>query len=135
MSNKDVMRKMLKDVIETFSNNPSKTRSASRSGCQYFPGGQYFPDEGRRETSPGCAIGMYIPWKDEGKFKGCNSSSIGIILETSPVLLPTWMRGLDSQFLTDLQCLHDRTCHWSDEEGLTKDGKEWVAIIKVKYKL
>jgi hypothetical protein len=126
---KQIMQQMLQDVVDTFSPDPSNIRSVSDTNCIYFP------DKDQQGTSPGCAIGMYIPWSKEKYFKGfLNDETVDTLLEDFPELLPKWMRSLPAEFLSDLQFLHDNHIFWADK-GLSEKGIEHVIYVEKVWKL
>jgi hypothetical protein len=108
------IRNMLNEVVKHFSSNSFELRS-SNNGCFYNP-----PKD--KPNSIGCAIGMYLSKKTAKVLD--EHSNITNILNTPKLckLLPKWMQKMNSNFLHEIQNLHDNDIYWNNK-GLTELGK------------
>lgn len=89
----------------------------------------YSPITIGKENSEGCAIGRWIDPELAfriDKEKSDNNSGIHQIIDLYP--FPDWMKKLDTNFLRQLQGLHDTDSYWT-ETGLSKSGKHYVRYI------
>jgi len=121
---KKEMYDLLKTVVDHFSKNPEELRSTTGCYCKYFP-----PES--KPKSIGCAIGMFIPWEDEKKWKKLD----GLTVNADKVidLLPDSLKSFDKWFLRALQDVHDYDSNWNIK-GLSNSGKERVSQIKTRIK-
>lgn len=81
------------------------------------------------ETSPGCAIGRFIP--PDGKFNLHKICGIAHAIRFGS-RLPDWMMEMGIDFLAAVQSLHDYGDYWN-ESGLSNIGKEEVMDIIARY--
>jgi hypothetical protein len=98
----------------------SRNRATNwRNGCIYAA----------TETSPGCAIGRFIP--PDGKFDLQKVCGIEKAIRIGNQL-PDWMMEMGIDFLADVQSLHDVADCWNDS-GLSARGKEEVMDIIARF--
>jgi hypothetical protein len=85
----------------------------------------------KTETSPGCAIGQFLPCELAETLDSLGGSSICAISMDSNLYpqLPNWMREMGVDFLSSCQILHDGSTHWC-ETGLTHLGELELTHIK-----
>lgn len=129
MTNKERMYAMLDDVVKHFSKNPEELRSVNTEGdCLYHP-------PTNKPRSIGCAIGMYMSWKNAKELdkKGVFGIFTVCVDRFKAKLLPKWMNELNVEFLGALQRLHDSQENW-ESKGLSRIGKQQVKRIKIKIK-
>ncbi len=85
----------------------------------------------KTEISPGCAIGQFLPCelaKTLDSLEGLSICAISMDFNLYDQL-PSWMRKMGVDFLTNCQMLHDGSTHWC-ETGLTHFGELELAYIK-----
>lgn len=131
MTQKDRMHAMLQDIVDHFSKDPVELRSKVSEGtnCYYHP-----PKD--KPKSIGCAIGMYVGWKDAKKLDLGGSDQILQLMgiPRKAKLIPKWMKNLPGEFLFKCQSLHDVDYHWTDT-GISHEGEELVGRICNQFQL
>jgi hypothetical protein len=109
MTNLDERRfAFLKETIQFY--NLGNRAVYGKSTCVYT----------ETETSPGCAIGRFIP--HDGKFDLKRIGGIEYAVWFGNVL-PEWMMAMGIGFLSAVQQLHDISDYWT-ETGLSHSGRE-----------
>lgn len=114
---------IIEDTLEFYKKNP---RAVNEFGqCSYIDG------NGNR-----CAVGRYISEEhikqvNEKPFNGQSVDGLHNEWELDTILIDT-ARGLDIDFWSDLQHLHDSRKCWNGNK-LTKFGREQSIIIKAKW--
>ena len=85
----------------------------------------------KTETSPGCAIGQFLPCELAETLDSLGGTSICAISMDANLYtqLPNWMREMGVDFLSSCQTLHDGSTYWQ-ENGLTQLGEFELKSIK-----
>jgi hypothetical protein len=114
------MSELLASTMEHFNDGNRGLDPNDSDICQYTP----------TEKSKGCAIGRCLSKKDLRVIKDerLNGNSIDTLIDREGLGLSK-LRGLSTNFLTDLQMLHDRSDNWN-REGLSSDGRGSAKQIK-----
>lgn len=107
------------------SNNRGIRPAIAGKACTYYP----------TENSPGCAIGQHITDElkryDSLHYLSPASGTYLALQNTFAsvgIKLPEWLTSLGTDFLSDVQLLHDMSENWT-EDGLTKEGWKEHSII------
>lgn len=118
-------KEFLEDTVAYYSADPVGRRAVVKEGiiglCYYR-----HPDD----PSKRCAAGRWIP--DEKydvslEKKVVDTDEVFVCLEEE-------VQKLGKAFVRDVQYLHDGSVHWNDE-GLSEEGKEYLASIEKKVLL
>ena len=115
----------LNDVVSHYN---TQNRCVNGLSCQYEP---------YNENTEGCAIGRRIPAKlrpilDNVAWGDSSVSELEVFTQ-----LPHWMKVLGTDFLQNIQNLHDNRGgmdYW-DEDGINESGLEELERIKRKFNL
>jgi hypothetical protein len=85
----------------------------------------------KTETSPGCAIGQFLPCELVEQLDGLGGSNIYAVSRYSNLYeqLPNWMREMGLDFLASCQMFHDSSTYWQ-ESGFTQLGELELKSIK-----
>ena len=122
MNKKEQMQGLLKDTVDYYREDPSGRRSVTDDGdCMYTWGKNH------------CAIGRYMRDEYQDETWENNSMSVNELCDSADdgVWNIDWalrdeVKGLDADFWTSLQDIHDTSGYWEewsrDEDGLRKYG-------------
>ena len=137
MNIKNKMIKVVKETADWYAEDPDNRRSIDADGqCMYTWGDSH------------CAVGRYLKEEYQEENWDNNSDSVNELCERSDEgynidwALRDEVQGLDSDFWTSLQDMHDTTSYWEEwnrdedglrEYGLTDRGKE--AYVELQDKI
>ena len=121
MNKQQQMQDILKETVEYYREDPAGRRCVTDDGeCMYTWGNNH------------CAIGRYLREEYKTETWDCNNESVNELRERSDEgysidwALRDEVQGLDADFWTLLQEIHDTTSYWEewsrDEDGLRKYG-------------
>jgi hypothetical protein len=115
----------LEDTIKYYSENV-KRRCTTVKACYYSP-----VSAKKEGISTGCAIGRFLKPEDAIKIDSHDPMSIHNVLSHGELkdLIPQWMQDLGTEFLKQVQGIHDNDFNWN-EEGLTPLG--WINVNQIK---
>ena len=119
MNKQQQMQGILEDTIEYYSESP---RAMDLSGsCQYTD-----------SNGNHCAVGRYMrPEFQTTEFYANNGVSVGSLAADLDTYLDSKVIGLEENFWSALQELHDNDTNWGEyDEGLTERGKHMYNTVK-----
>ena len=131
MNKQQQMQDILEETVDYYRKDPENRRSVDKDGsCQYTWGNNH------------CAVGRYLKPKYQKENWSENNMSVNELCEDSPDgwnidwCLREEVKGLDADFWTNLQDMHDRMSYWEqwDEDNGGKTMKYGLSDVgKVAY--
>ena len=128
MNKRQQMQDILKDTVEYYAKDPANRRSTDKDGnCNYTWGQNH------------CAVGRYLKPEYQREDWESNNEAVNELCEDSSDgwnidwCLRDEVKGLDADFWSVLQDMHDTIGHWEEwhehkdglrKYGLTDRGKE-----------
>lgn len=114
-------KELLESTVEYYSADVNRRCVDDLGQCFYNPA-----QAGKAGISDGCAIGRFMTEKQQNLAEGHRVESL--------LDLPVSLQGIEKEFLSDIQYLHDLHACWT-ETGLSVGGQSTVFGLKQKYNI
>ncbi len=116
---------IIEETAAAYPNNNARAVNPGGMGAFY----QYRTNEGKE-----CGVGRCLlePWLYAGSIDILTLQRSGSLVPFTQDLFKEEYRGHEVSFWTDIQGFHDHDCNFT-ESGLTEDGEEYLAKLKLKY--
>lgn len=128
----------LEDIVSHYTSE-NRAERPNLGGCVYNPA------KISTHKTEGCAIGRHLLFDKYPELADIEASRDDTSIDEMMMypdflkLMPEWLEKLNEgdkylTFLSRCQRLHDQQFNW-DENGLTKEGRNEVELIKIQFNL
>lgn len=120
----------LLDALEYYTTDTNRRCNGVGSGCYYSP-----IKAMKDGVSEGCLIGRHLTPENQ-RIADATLDSFGIetVIDTTPEIIPEWMKDLGTNFLGRCQSFHDQSYNWGIN-SISDTGATTLESIILQFNL